>query len=138
MTKREKFLKLVSGKDTEIANEIAERRKNRDMLRASGRIALKVRSALRELGMSQKDLADNLGVTPQYVSKLVKGKENFTLDTIVKLQNVLSIEILASSKKETPVVQMTIKTEHVYNRSSMIGFSEFEHQTNMYTLKTVN
>jgi len=36
-------------------------------------------------------------VSPQYVSKLVKGEENLTIDTITKLQEILGICILASS-----------------------------------------
>lgn len=37
-----------------------------------------------------------MGVTPQQITKIVKGKENLTLDTQIKLQEILDIPILAS------------------------------------------
>lgn len=37
-----------------------------------------------------------MNVTPQYVNKIVRDKENFTLETLVKLQQILDIPILAS------------------------------------------
>jgi len=36
-----------------------------------------------------------LEVSPQQVSKILKGKENLTLATIAKIEEVLGIEILA-------------------------------------------
>jgi len=66
------------------------------MLRESQHIALKVLAKLEELGWSQKHLANMLGVTPQQVTKIVRGKENLTIQTQIKLQEALDIPILAS------------------------------------------
>ena len=44
--------------------------------------------------MKQKTLAELLGVSAQQVSKILKGKENLTLDTISKLEKVLGISII--------------------------------------------
>ena len=57
------------------------RRENRRWLRYSGFIALTVMHRLEELKMSQKELAEKMNCSPQYVSKLLKGSENLTLDT---------------------------------------------------------
>ncbi len=35
-----------------------------------------------------------MGVTPQYVNKLVKGSENLTLEIICKIENILGFDIL--------------------------------------------
>jgi transcriptional regulator with XRE-family HTH domain len=51
---------------------------------------------LDDLGWSQRRLAKELNVSAQQVNKIVKGKENLTLETQVKLQQVLDIPILAS------------------------------------------
>jgi plasmid maintenance system antidote protein VapI len=48
------------------------------------------------MGWSQKDLARELNVSPQHINKIVKGQENLTLETQIKLQTVLDIPILAS------------------------------------------
>ena len=55
-----------------------ERIKNRDMLRESRKIALKVLIKLDEIKMSKRQLAEQMNVTPQQISKIVSGKENLT------------------------------------------------------------
>lgn len=107
MSNKEKFLSLVTGRDTQTAKEIELRNANRKRLKESKRIAISVLSALREKGISQKDLAELISVTPQYVSKLIKGKQNLTLDTIIILQDALDIQILASYKKEISEVSVS-------------------------------
>jgi transcriptional regulator with XRE-family HTH domain len=96
MTNREKFLTLVSPADpqTEIKNNW--RIANRRWLKASQQIALDILERLDELGWTQRDLAEKMGVSPQYFHKIVKGSENLTLDTQTKLQEILEIPILAS------------------------------------------
>lgn len=95
-TTRERFLELVSKEPDDTAEKNRERIRNRAMYRASRDIAFKVLTRLDELGWTQKHLAEKMNVTPQYVNKIVRGKENFTLETLVKLQQILDIPILAS------------------------------------------
>lgn len=73
------------------------RRKNRRWLRYSGFIALKVLNRIEELGLSQKQLAERMACSPQYVSKLVQGAENLTLETISKLEECLDIDLVESA-----------------------------------------
>ena len=96
MTNKEKFLQLVSCEDANTITEVKQRIKNRDMLRESQHIAIKVLMKLDELGWSQKDLAKNMEVSPQQISKIVSGKENLTIETQIRLQNILNIPVLAS------------------------------------------
>jgi len=96
MTNKEKFLQLVSEEDTKTLAEVKKRIKNRAMLRESQQIALKVLMKLDDLGWSQKDLAKEMGVSPQQITKIVSGKENLTIETQIKLQNILDIPVLAS------------------------------------------
>lgn len=96
MTNKEKFLQLVSGEDTKTIAEVKQRIKNRAMLLESQHIALKVLMKLDDLGWAQKDLAKAMGVSPQQITKIVSGKENMTIETQIKLQNILNIPVLAS------------------------------------------
>lgn len=96
MTNKEKFLALVSQEKDDTLEFIRDRIRNRPMIEESQRIAWKVLDRLDELGWSQKDLAKKMEVTPPQVNKIVKGQENLTLATIVKLQEILNIAILAS------------------------------------------
>ena len=47
-----------------------------------------------ELKMSQTALAKQLGCSQQYVSKLLKGGENLSLETISKIEKALTITII--------------------------------------------
>lgn len=95
-TNKEKFLSLVSSEKTNTAKRNRDRIKNRARLRESQAIALKVLEKLDEPGWSQARLAREMGVQPQQVTKIVRGTENLTLETQVKLQQILNIPILAT------------------------------------------
>ena len=71
------------------------RRANKQWLDYSRRIAVMVLNRLDELNMSQKQLASSMGCSPQYVSKILKGSENLTLQTISTLEKVLEFNILS-------------------------------------------
>lgn len=96
MTNKEKFLALVSNEKTDTLERNRERIKNRAMLRESQQIAIKVLMKLDELGWTQKVLAQKMEVSPQQINKIVSGKENLTIETQIKLQNILDIPVLAS------------------------------------------
>lgn len=97
MTNKEKFLGLVSGTDTSVLEQVKWRKENRDWLKRSSAVALRVLSTLREKKMSQLDLAKIVGVSPQQVNKWLRGKENFTFETISKLEDALKIELIYTS-----------------------------------------
>ncbi len=109
MTNKEKFLQLVSPNDKGTRESVVFRKENRLWLRESQRIAVKVLLALKEQNLSQKDLAEKMTVSPQYVNKLVKGKENLTLDTITKLQEILQITILVTADKKKEENEYTVQ-----------------------------
>lgn len=107
-TNRERFLDLVSEIDTETEVKNNWRIANRAWLHVSQRIAFDILERLDDLGWTQKVLAEKMGVSPQYVNKLVRGSENLTLETLVKLQTILDIPILASYFEEKKQVRPTV------------------------------
>lgn len=64
-------------------------------LEKSTRIAVSILSVLRERKMTKQDLAAKMGVSAQFISKIVKGNENLTLETISKLEKALNIELVS-------------------------------------------
>jgi len=82
---------------TEWREKAEWRRENGRWLRYSGFIALTVMRRLEELKMSQKELAKKMNCSPQYVSKLLKGSENLTLDTISKLEEFLDLDLVRTA-----------------------------------------
>lgn len=60
-------------------------------------IAITVLTLLNQQKMTKQQLAEKMGVKPQYVSRVVKGQTNLTLDTIAKLENALGETIVTVS-----------------------------------------
>jgi len=70
------------------------RRENKSWLRHSQSIAMLMLDKMEELGLSQKDLATRMHVSQQYVSKILKGRENLSLETLSKIEDALHISLL--------------------------------------------
>jgi antitoxin component HigA of HigAB toxin-antitoxin module len=89
------FLEAHQSENPSKWREEAEwRRKNASWLRHSQQIAVKVLLKMKELHLTQRALAEKMGCTQQYVSKILKGNENLSLDTITRLEHALHIELL--------------------------------------------
>ena len=89
------FLEEHSSSEPSKWLEKAEWRKaNRDWSNYSRKIAIVVAMSLENLHMSQKQLAELVGCSPQYVSRLLKGEENLTLETLCKLERALNVPIM--------------------------------------------
>ena len=73
------------------------RRDNEYWLKYSRFITLQVLRAMDEQSVTQMELAKRMGCTQQYVSNLLKGSSNMTLETIARLENALSIDLIKSS-----------------------------------------
>ena len=72
---------------------------NKKWLSYSSNISLRVLAALEENEqMTQKALAEIIGVSPQYINKVLKGQENLSLQTIAKLSDALNIELITFPK----------------------------------------
>ncbi len=105
--KLDKFKKLVSKEKSGWLEKAKWRKENEEWLDISFKIAVKVMSALKankETGTfpkNQKELADALDCTPQYVSKLLKGKERLGIDTITKVGKIIGVKLIEVPKEET-------------------------------------
>ena len=91
--------------DNTWVDEFELEEKNRFWLDKSFNIAIQILSKLRSnkkqdlKPSTKKELAKSMGVTPQYVNKLVKGSENLTLETICKIENILEFDILKPKQR---------------------------------------
>lgn len=66
---------------------------NKSWLRYSQHIAMLMLDKMEEMGMTQKKLAELMGCSQQYVSKVLKGQENLSLETLSKIERCLQIQI---------------------------------------------
>ena len=67
---------------------------NKSWLRYSQHIAMIMLDKMDELGMTQKHLSELMGCSQQYVSKILKGQENLSLETLAKIERCLQIPLL--------------------------------------------
>jgi len=92
--KLDKFLALVSDETSDFEKKVLLRKENKDWIKKSTRIAIKVNSAIKMQSISQKQLAEKLNVSAQYINKILKGSENLSLQTITKLESALGIQLI--------------------------------------------
>ena len=89
------FLEAHQSETPSTWREEAEwRRDNWSWLRHSQKIAVKVLWQMKQEGLTQKVLAERMNCTRQYVSKILKGKENMSLDTLSRLEDALGINLI--------------------------------------------
>ena len=55
---------------------------------------------MQDKGLSRNDVAEKLGVSPQYVSKILSGKVNFSFKTISEIEECLDIEVFQAAAME--------------------------------------
>lgn len=91
----EKLDSIASKQPSKWHEESDSRLRNKKTFSYSQQVAVRILRTLREKGLKQKDLADILKVAPQTVNKWVKGSENFTLDTITKIEAALGIKLIS-------------------------------------------
>ena len=99
------------------------RRANRGWLRYSQYIAIRMLSRMDELHMNQTSLAEKMGCSQQYVSKVLKGKENLSLESIWKIESVLNIDLVKTALSfvsgydvSEPEIRMVAEPEgHIYS-----------------------
>lgn len=78
-----------------IQNKSEERWKNNSLA-----IATVMSSRMVELGLTQRTLAKKMNCTQQYVSKVLKGRENLSLEPMCKIEDALDIKVLNTELKK--------------------------------------
>lgn len=96
---KEKTMQYLEQHQSETPSKWREeaewRKKNRDWLRYSQRIAIILLFYMKKEGLTQTAMAERLGCTQQYVSKILKGSENLTIETIAKIERATHQKLMA-------------------------------------------
>lgn len=69
------------------------RKTNKSWLRYSQHIAMMMLDRMEELNLTQKSLAERMGCSQQYVSKILKGRENLSIETLCKIESALELSL---------------------------------------------
>ena len=94
LEKIQKLKPAISNEPSKWHEKAEFRRSNKRRLEYSAEVAMIVLNELERQGLNQSDLARIMDVTPQLVSRLVKGGENLTLGTVAQLEEALNINFL--------------------------------------------
>ena len=121
----DKIKKIAINEDYSWLDEAKVRQKNKAWRKRSFQIAARILVEIRRQkpinGMTQKMLAEKMGVAPQYINKVVKGKENLTLDTIAKFEEVLGIRLINITE---PKVQYDLETQDFADDQKITNYQE--------------
>lgn len=82
-----------------VKQETGVKQDKKDWAEYSQLIAASMSKRMTELGLTQQMLAEKMNCTQQYISKVLKGKKNMSLETICKIENALGIEIIKDLNK---------------------------------------
>ena len=97
-SQEDKLRKIAAREESKWKEAALQRSFDAGWRRLSFLIALRILRSIRDQklvnGMTQKKLAERIGVSPQYINKVVKGRENLTLETIVKIQKALGVSLI--------------------------------------------
>lgn len=75
------------------------RQENEIWLRLSRSIALSLIDYMQEKNLTRAELAKELGVSQQYLSRIMSGTENFSIKSIAKIEATLGISCLVPSQR---------------------------------------
>lgn len=74
-------------------NEAEFRLRNKVWLRNSQHIAMLMLDKMDKMGINQSQLALRMNCSQQYVSRILKGCENLSLETLSKIEDALDIRL---------------------------------------------
>lgn len=98
MSKATEFLNNNQSATPSKWREAAEwKRKNEKWLKYARVITMKTMQAMDKQSVTQSILAKRMGCSQQYVSNLLKGSSNMTLETISRIETALNIDIIGSA-----------------------------------------
>lgn len=100
-----KLMQVAQPVSEKVKEEANYRKENKRWLRNSAQVALAIIRQLRKAGITQQELANRMEVSAQYIGRILKGQENFTFETISKLEDALGIKLMTIHNGETVPVQ---------------------------------
>lgn len=91
----EKLKSLIKHKTNNRWEESAKwHEENHEALELITKFAIQLHLYLKKYRISQADLAKKMGVSPQYVSRIIKGRENLTFSTVQKIHDALGVKFI--------------------------------------------
>ncbi|TWF35866.1 hypothetical protein FHW36_108222 [Chitinophaga polysaccharea] len=104
---RKKLNELTAGDDgkesVEFFARVAFREANKDWLVKSGDIIMTVIAVMSKLKLTPADMAKRMNISEEEMYKILRGDENMTLQTIVRMEKVFGIDLIKVVKSSVAV-----------------------------------
>ena len=78
-------------------------------------------AAMKSSGLTRSALAEKIGSSPAYVTKILRGETNFTLDSMVKIATALGCELTINLRP--------LATAATPKRNSQLSYRDIAHQS---------
>ena len=92
MSEKEKLRKLSSGTSLGWLDDARFIEENEEMLAMSAKVAMAILKVMKQQKLSNRALAQKLGISPQSVGKQLSGNANFTFETLQKYGKALGMK----------------------------------------------
>lgn len=127
-TNAEKLKRIAKPRSSEAVEKARQRRENRGWLKLSKEIVIAIHYYLRISNMTQKELAEKMNVSSAYITKILKGDENLTLETIDKIQTAIDKPLISVVHPYLPCAQLFSMTQTTLSEDTF--FSDNYYQSN--------
>lgn len=133
----EKFEALVSNQKSGWHKDVEERLRNKSWQDKVFDIALTLLKYKDAHKLNQAELARKIGVSKQYINRILQGKENLTLETIGKIEDALQIKLIETKVYPEETEKPSPSPYHqptIYNKSRL-NFNTLESPHEDYSEK---
>lgn len=98
---KQKTLEFLESHQSEQSStfmeDVMRRKKDETWMKWSRGIALSIVDHMQKNGLSRNDVAKALGVSPQYVSRILSGTTNFSFKSIAEIEKKLGIHCMEAA-----------------------------------------
>jgi transcriptional regulator with XRE-family HTH domain len=94
------------------------------------KITNEISRIMKEKNLNKKQLAELMNVSPAYITKLLRGNTNFTIETLAKISKVCEFNISFEFCNEIEIKTLDnskwVKFENLYDRkNTVINFNDY-------------
>lgn len=109
---------------------------NEEELLACRRIILKIVRFMKDNNMNQKDLAEKLNVTPQYINKLLHGQDlDLKITTALRYGRILGIRLILLPEDEPATSNVTINYYHISVPITKRNYKDYNYTSSTPSLR---
>lgn len=118
----------ISKSKSEIENE--------EELLACRRIILKIVRYMKDNKMNQKDLAEKLNVSPQYINKLLHGQDiDLKITTALRYGRILGIKLILLPEEAPVAHKVTFNYLQIIEPVERTGFNAYNYTSSIPSLR---